>query len=168
HMNPVPGGELLSGGYACYRVYRTTDDKPITLAALEPKFWQQFCILAGRDDLAQRDHLMLEDQSDLTAEITALFASKTYAEWMVILDGSETCATPLLDVMQSETDAQIQSRGALFHADGVAHTFTPFRMGERIAYRPAPALGADTDQILQEAGYGIEELASLRERHIIR
>ena len=44
-------GELrLAGGIVCYRPYRCADGY-VTLGALEPKFWAEFCRGVGREDL---------------------------------------------------------------------------------------------------------------------
>ena len=47
--DPVP--RLLTGGVACYRIYETADGRFLTVAALEPKFWQRLCELLERPDL---------------------------------------------------------------------------------------------------------------------
>jgi len=41
----------LSGAYPFYNVYETGDGRFMTLGALEPKFWENFCRKAGREDL---------------------------------------------------------------------------------------------------------------------
>ena len=33
----------LRGESACYNVYRSADGQPLALAAIEPKFWTNFC-----------------------------------------------------------------------------------------------------------------------------
>ena len=43
------GDEMLSGGIAPYGTYMSQDDRPMTLAALEPKFWAAFCSGVGLD-----------------------------------------------------------------------------------------------------------------------
>jgi crotonobetainyl-CoA:carnitine CoA-transferase CaiB-like acyl-CoA transferase len=163
---PIPQGELLTGGYACYRVYRSSDEKAITLAALEPKFWTNFCHLVGRDDLAGRFHLNPEDQPELIAELTRIFAQKTRDEWMDILS-DDTCAAPVLNVMQSFGDERLRGRDAFYEADGVAHTRTPFSIGARVQHKAAPVLGADTESVLQAAGYASDEIDGLRAAGII-
>jgi alpha-methylacyl-CoA racemase len=160
---PLPNGETLSGGFACYRVYRTADNLPLVLAALEPKFWESFCRLAGRDDLAIVNFLSPDEQPTLIETMTQLIASKSHAEWMRLLDGSETCATGILDVMQAAEHPALQARGALYMADGVAHTRSPFHIGDPIPHRPAPKLGADTERVLSEIGLSEAELAKLRQ-----
>jgi len=166
---PRPMGETLSGGYACYRVYRTADDKPLVVAALEPKFWENFCRLAGRDDLATRSFLDPTEQESLIQAMTTLIASRTHADWLALLaqDGGETCVTPMLDVLQAAQHPQIQARGALYVADGVAHTYTPFVMGERVPHQPAPALGEHTEAVLRAAGYAADQIAVWRAARVI-
>lgn len=46
-----PGGDTLTGGLACYAVYRTADARFVALGALERKFWDASCDLLGRPDL---------------------------------------------------------------------------------------------------------------------
>ena len=49
-----PVERLLTGGVACYRIYETADGRHLTVAALEPKFWQRLCELIGPPELAGR------------------------------------------------------------------------------------------------------------------
>ncbi|MBK8023419.1 MAG: CoA transferase [Chloroflexi bacterium] len=41
----------LAGKLACYNIYRARDDEYVALAALEPKFWDNFCRTVERPDL---------------------------------------------------------------------------------------------------------------------
>ncbi|HSR24842.1 MAG TPA: CaiB/BaiF CoA-transferase family protein, partial [Candidatus Eisenbacteria bacterium] len=50
--DPVP--RLLTGGVPCYAIYETSDGRHLTLAALEPPFWERYCELAGVPELAGR------------------------------------------------------------------------------------------------------------------
>ena len=51
---PVP--RLLTGGLACYRIYATADGRHLTVAALEPRFFERLCELLGRPELAERQY----------------------------------------------------------------------------------------------------------------
>src|SRR5206468_3135432 len=48
--DPLP--KMLTGGVACYRIYETADGRFLTVAALEPYFWQRFVELVGLPELA--------------------------------------------------------------------------------------------------------------------
>jgi crotonobetainyl-CoA:carnitine CoA-transferase CaiB-like acyl-CoA transferase len=170
---PRPAGEALTGGYACYRVYTCADGGALTLAALEPKFWETFCALAERPDLARLNFLDPDPavQAQLRQELEALFLGQTRAAWVERLSAAETCANEVLTVAEAETQPQIQARQALYHADGVAHTFTPFHLGlpweQRISHQAAPALGQDTWRILSQMGLGQAELDRLQAMQVI-
>ena len=50
---PQRGGLPLAGGLICYRPYACSDGW-VTLGALEPKFWAEWCRGVGREDLVEK------------------------------------------------------------------------------------------------------------------
>ena len=85
--DPVP--RFLTGGVACYRAYPTADGRFLTVAALEPRFWQRFCEVLGREEWAGRAF-----EPELP-ELAALLASRPLAEWLELFDGEEVCVGPV-------------------------------------------------------------------------
>ncbi len=51
---PRRGDPDLSGGRVCYFVYETSDGRWMSLGALEPKFWREWCVGVDREDLIDR------------------------------------------------------------------------------------------------------------------
>jgi alpha-methylacyl-CoA racemase len=47
---PRPSEDLLTGGAACYQIYRTADGRFVSLGPIEEKFWAIFCTTIGRPD----------------------------------------------------------------------------------------------------------------------
>ena len=88
-----PHPRLLTGGVACYRIYACADERLLTLAALEPRFFRRFCELAGRTDLAERQYT--EDQEELSSEIATAVAGRTLAEWLDLCAGEDVCVGPV-------------------------------------------------------------------------
>jgi crotonobetainyl-CoA:carnitine CoA-transferase CaiB-like acyl-CoA transferase len=86
---------LLTGGAACYRIYATADDRFLTVAALEPKFWLRLCELLGRPDLADRAF-----EPELP-ELEELFRTRTLAEWLDLLEHEDTCVGPVLTLAEA-------------------------------------------------------------------
>ncbi len=78
----------LTGSLACYRIYRCADERFVTLAALEPKFWGRFVELVERPDLLPR-------QSDGRAELEALFAERPLADWLELFEGEDVMVGPV-------------------------------------------------------------------------
>ncbi|KAJ5894577.1 hypothetical protein N7495_006268 [Penicillium taxi] len=108
-QNPTwaqPRGEnLLDGGCPYYDTYETKDSgKYFAIGPLEPQFYA--ALLQGLDldprDLPARENR--ENWSILRDVFTRRFKEKTRAEWEKIFDGTDACATPVLE--QSELQAK--------------------------------------------------------------
>jgi len=78
----------LTGSLACYRIYECADGHFVTVAALEPKFWQRLCALLKRPELVSR-------ANDAHAELAAIFRARPLHEWLQLFDGEDVCAGPV-------------------------------------------------------------------------
>jgi alpha-methylacyl-CoA racemase len=88
---PIP--RLLTGGLACYRIYATADGRHLTVAALEPRFFQRLCELLGRPELAERQ--WEPDQEPLADELAEAIAAKPLATWLKLFDGEDVSVGPV-------------------------------------------------------------------------
>jgi alpha-methylacyl-CoA racemase len=84
---PVP--QMLTGGAACYRIYRTADGRWLTVAALEPKFWLRLVELVGLPHLGPRQW------EPRLPELEARFRERPLGEWLEVFDGEDVCAGPV-------------------------------------------------------------------------
>jgi alpha-methylacyl-CoA racemase len=164
--------ELLTGGAACYDVYRTEDGRFVALGALEPKFFAAFCAAVGRPELASRQ---LEDGgAGLHAELEAIFAGRSRDAWAAFAAEHDVCLAPVLEGDEPRQDPQLRARGAFvevptpWEGRAVPGIATPVRIrGETAPLRPAPRLGEHGAAVLAEAGFGEEEIAALRAAGVI-
>jgi len=90
-----PAPRLLTGGVACYRIYETADARHLTVAALEPRFWQRLCELIGRPELVDRAF-----EPELP-ELADLFRSRPLADWLALLEHEDTCVGPVLSLEEA-------------------------------------------------------------------
>jgi len=97
-----PSPRFLTGGLACYRIYATADARWLTVAALEPAFWQRLVELLGRADLADRHYT--PEQEDLAAELAAIFAARPLAEWLELFDGEDVCVGPVATLAEAAAE----------------------------------------------------------------
>jgi alpha-methylacyl-CoA racemase len=88
-----PVSQMLTGGLACYRIYAAADDRHLTVGALEPKFFLRLCELVGRPELAERQYE--GGQEELAAELAAIFAERTLAEWLEHFGDEDVCVGPV-------------------------------------------------------------------------
>jgi crotonobetainyl-CoA:carnitine CoA-transferase CaiB-like acyl-CoA transferase len=93
---------VLTGRLACYRIYATADGRWLTLAALESPFWQRLVELLDRPDLADRHYA--DDQESLAADLAAVFATRTLAQWLELFDGEDVCVGPVATRAEASID----------------------------------------------------------------
>ncbi len=159
------GAGALDGARASYGIYRTADGGFVALAALEPHFFRRFCESVARPELAAAQL----DGAGPRAELEAIFAQRTREEWAAFGLEHDVCLAPVLEPLEAREDPQLRSRGAFITVEtpwegralpGVA---TPVRIeGAPAPLRPAPRLGEGGDDVLREAGFTPEEVATLR------
>jgi alpha-methylacyl-CoA racemase len=93
---PLP--RLLTGGAACYRIYETSEGRHLTVAALEPKFWNRLCELLERPDLAGRAF------EPRLPELEELFRTRRLGDWLELLEGRDTCVGPVLSLAEAAAE----------------------------------------------------------------
>jgi len=142
---PVIGGTLpLHGGLACYNVYETADGKYLSLGALEPTFWSDFCKITGRNDLLSRqfDHT-------IKVEVAATFKQRTLAAWLEIFSASDGCVEPVISFEEMLSHPQVKARGFVREENGQPVGLnTPFVFARGGPKRAAPRLGEHTNTVL--------------------
>jgi crotonobetainyl-CoA:carnitine CoA-transferase CaiB-like acyl-CoA transferase len=148
---------MLTGGLACYGVYRCADGLEVVLAPIEPRFFARFAELAGAPDLVALQY-DIAGQDALRGRLTALFAEHPRAHWLALLEHDQTCVSPVRTVAEALADPDLAARGVLSEAalaDGSPRTVAkaaPWAPGDPARGRGAPGLGAHTDEVL--AGLG--------------
>jgi crotonobetainyl-CoA:carnitine CoA-transferase CaiB-like acyl-CoA transferase len=134
---------------ACYNIFETADRQWLAFGALESKFWKGFCERIDRPDLIPMQHLPEPDRTRVLNEVRDVLRTRSRADWLERFAGHDVCLTAI---------STPEEAGADSHARATA----PVRGG-----RAAPALGADTDHLLEEAGVDARARASLRAAGVI-
>jgi crotonobetainyl-CoA:carnitine CoA-transferase CaiB-like acyl-CoA transferase len=142
----------------------------VTLGALEPKFWAEFCRGVGREDLLE--HAFDPPGSAAHQTLCEVFAGRTRDEWQAFASAHDCCLEPVLDLgeaLSSELAAarqvvvELEQPGA---RERVRLLGAPFKLSRTPADPiriPGPVLGEHTDQVLAAAGFSAEEIAHLHE-----
>jgi len=138
-------GELEN---ACYNVYETADGEWLALGALEPKFWQGFCERIERPDLVPLQHAHGAEREQVVRDVREVLRGRTRGEWLERFAGADVCLTTIYTPDEVASDPHVVARGEPRPA-------------------AAPALGADTDAVLEEAGITEPERARLRSARVI-
>jgi crotonobetainyl-CoA:carnitine CoA-transferase CaiB-like acyl-CoA transferase len=146
------GVEGLNGGFACYGLYRTRDDRWMAVASLEPKFFSGLCEALERPELLPGGYATGAEGAATRRELEAIFASRTQEEWVSFFRDKDLCVEPVREGDEVMQDAQLRDRGMFVEAGSSVHVRTPLNLGE-MRIEPAPALGEHNDLVLgQPAG----------------
>ena len=145
--NPPREQGLINGGAACYRLYRTRDGGWMALAALEGKFWAAFCTVVGHPEWIHRHNDPLP-QAALIAELEALFAARTRAEWVAALAAADCCCEPVLDPVELPDHPQARARGLVRRSDGLVEVLLPVLMDGACARDRRPHVDEEVETVL--------------------
>jgi len=162
---PTRGIERLNGGFACYGIYRTKDDRYFAVGALEPKFWVALNQAIGRPPNVDELLGSPADQATVRDEIAAIFATRTAAEWRTSLAAHDCCVELVTELDELPDHPLHRAREVFFTMDGgpgvgpVQQARTP--LGTPKSPRPAPRQGEHTRSVLAEYGFSDTEIAAL-------
>ncbi|MGI5175296.1 CaiB/BaiF CoA transferase family protein [Dactylosporangium sp. CA-152071] len=150
---PQRGRNLLDGGAPFYAVYATADGGHMAVGALEPQFYAELLRLLGLDadpDLpAQHD---VKGWPVLRERLTAVFATRTRAEWTAVFDGTDACVSPVLSLAEAAGHPHLVARGTFEVHNGIVQPAAAPRFSQTpgaIGGLP-PVPGQHTDDVLKD------------------
>lgn len=150
---------LLDGGAPFYNVYRCSDDKWVAIGALEPKFYATLRERIGADET------LFDDQYDRAlwaaqrARFGEIFASKTRDEWVALLEGSDGCLSPVLNLAEAPLFAHNVARQSFSEASGAPQP-APAPRFSRSAVSARPMVGPSQDGVGELMDWGVNELVA--------
>jgi len=167
----VPGHPLVRG---LYGIFPTADGHLALVGVPGADSKQRFYLAIGRPDLLEVERfnepvMQPEVQVELMDLMNDVFASRPTAEWADILRAADIRYAPVQTYEQIADDPGAWENGYLqtvnHHEHGeITAVGTPFRFS-RTPSRPGattPPLGANTEEVLLEFGFGWDQIADLQ------
>lgn len=160
---------LLDGGAHFYDTYETADGKYISLGSIEPQFYQLLIEKAGLDaeTFAEQQNQAL--WPELSEQLTAVIKTKTRAQWCEIMEGSDVCFAPVLDMQEAQSHPHNVERNTYMELDGITQPSPAprFSRTESTVAHGAHAPGEDTDEVLERLGFDAEQRQRLRDAGVL-
>jgi len=159
-------------------VFRTSDGF-INIATTGGKIWERCAETIGAPEfITDPDYATAPARSKnrdaLNAAIEARTVKRTTAEWVEAFNTAGVPCGPINSIDQTFDDAQVKHLRMAQdvptddgrHIRLVGQPFTLTRTPARMAARP-PEFGEQTDEVLAEFGFSADEIADLRQRHVV-
>ena len=142
------GRDLLNGGAAYYRIYRTRDGRFLAAAPIEAKFWRAFCLVVGRPDLIARQNEPLP-QTALSRDEAARIGSPEEADSVRMVEPPGGRGERVVEPAEVFGQDHVEERGFL-QPDG--QVLLPVRLDGAARPPRAPLRDADGMAIDWEQG----------------
>jgi crotonobetainyl-CoA:carnitine CoA-transferase CaiB-like acyl-CoA transferase len=175
---PAPERQLLNGG-TVYDYYRTSDGHYISVGALEPKFFQEFCRALCYPNLAvqaARESACTNDLPQTKTEIQRIISGQPLAHWLETFQHIEACVEPVLSLGQALNLDQVKARKMVVDVDGpegmqLRQLGLPIKFSNTVA-TPGSITAFDNVEekqrlLLGELGFQEEEVNQLVQKGIL-
>lgn len=163
------GTNLLDSGAPFYDTYACADGRYISVGALEPQFYAELLERLGlTDDPDCARQMNPGTWPAMRERFESVFANRTRDEWCELLEGTDVCFAPVLDMNEAIEHPHNKARGTFVHHDGMTQAAPAPRFS-----RTRPELtsgarepGADTDTALADWGIDAATIKELRDKGI--
>lgn len=163
------GTNLLDGGAHFYDAYECADGQWVAIGAIEPQFYALLLAQCGLDDPPFQEQMKREQWPTLKAKLAAVFKTRTRHEWCKLMEGTDVCFAPVLDMDEAPEHPHNQARRTFIEIDGVTQPGPAPRFSRTAPeiQRPPPQPGENAAAALADWGFSAEEIAALQQGGIL-
>ncbi|MRG84859.1 CaiB/BaiF CoA transferase family protein [Salinibacillus xinjiangensis] len=145
------GISKLNKEVICYSLYKTKDNRFISLAALEPKFWENFCQAVKKQEWISAQLTVPNDENPVYLALKELFKSHTLEKWIKFAEEVDCCMAPVLEISEVSQHSYYKERNLSEEKWGMRYVST-FYKDESIIKNstPPPKHGEHTNELLKK------------------
>ena len=154
----------LDGGAHYYGSYECSDGKYISIGSIEPQF---YALLLEKCEITYDAVLAQQDQSgwpELRTKVAILFKTKTRDDWCAIMEGTDVCFAPVLNLKEASHHPHNEARATYVDFEGVTQPAPAprFSRTQGEIQSSAALAGEHSEQVLRDWGFDETEINNLK------
>ncbi|MCA3721256.1 CoA transferase, partial [Phenylobacterium sp.] len=144
--------------------YQCSDGKWVSIGSIEPQFYALLLETTGISDRAFKSQMDRGAWPDLKAKLAAVIATKTRDEWCALMEATDVCFAPVLDLDEAPRHAHNVARQTFVEVAGVTQPAPAPRFSRTpgAIQGPPPAIGAHDREALKDWGFSDSDLDALK------
>ena len=158
------GSNLLDGGSHFYDTYECKDGKFISLGSIEPQFYALLCQIAELDESIFGNQMSRDSWPEQKEAIKKVIFDKTRDEWCELMEGTDVCFAPVLDMSEAPKHPHNVERKTFIDLEGVTQPAPAprFSRTEPEVVSSPSVVGEHTDEVLTSIGFSDEDINTLK------
>jgi len=163
------GANLLDSGAPFYETYETSDGEFLAVGAIEGRFYKEFLDGLGVDPSSLPQQYDMPRWPEMKERFAEVIRTRTREEWMEIFEGRDACVAPILGLDEVRGHPHNRERDLLVELDGLLQPAPAPRLSRTPGkvLQPGRPRGAHTREVLEQLGYGSEEVETLFGKGIV-
>lgn len=159
----------LDGGAFYYGSYECSDGKYISIGSLEPQF---YALLLEKAEITDPEFQEQLDEAAWPAKrekLNQLFKTRTRQQWCDIMEGTDVCFAPVLDLKEAPVHPHNIDRKTFVELDGVVQPAPAprFSRTQGEIQGPAAMAGEHTREVLSAWNFSDQEIGELQASGVI-
>jgi len=158
YSNRLDGGAYYYGSYEC------KDGRHVSIGSLEPQFYALLLEKCEITDDSFKEQLDQGSWSIKREKMEAIFKTKTRDEWCEIMEGTDVCFAPVLDLEEAPDHPHNIARKTYVEFDGVTQPAPAprFSRTQGDIQSSSAMAGEHTDEILEDWGFSTSQIEQLK------
>lgn len=154
----------LDGGAFYYGSYECSDGKYISIGSLEPQFYAELLEKAEITDPEFQEQLDEAAWPAKREKLDQLFKTRTRQQWCDIMEGTDVCFAPVLDLKEAPSHPHNIDRKTFVELDGVVQPAPAprFSRTQGEIQGPAAMAGEHTREVLSAWNFTDQEIGELQ------
>ena len=163
YKNRLDGGAFYYGSYEC------KDGKHISIGSLEPQFYSLLLEKCEITDPSFDEQLDQQSWPEKREKMETVFKTKTRDEWSEIMEGTDVCFAPILNLEEAPDHPHNKTRKTYVDFEGVTQPAPAprFSRTQGTIQSSAALIGENTNEILNSWGFSDDKVDNLKKEGVI-